>query len=88
MSPNVGNDSHMATLLVDEKRRIRIPAEIDSIRPGDELIWSFDEKESAVILRRSVKGIDWEYILAAAPGVADDDFPPPRSSEVYQKKVP
>jgi hypothetical protein len=41
-----------------------------------------------VILRRSVKGIDWENILAAAPGVADDDFPPSRSSEVYQKKTP
>jgi hypothetical protein len=78
----------MATLVVDEKRRIRLPAEIESIRAGDELIWSFDEKESAVILRRSVKGIDWENILAAAPGVADDDSPSPRSSEVYQKEAP
>ena len=77
----------MATLMVDEKRRIRIPAEIDSIQPGDELVWSFDENERAVILRRNVKGIDWDYILAAAPGVADDDFPPARSSEVYQAKV-
>lgn len=77
----------MATLLVDEKRRIRIPAEIDLINPGDELSWTFDEKEQAMILRRSVKGVDWDYIMAVGPGLADGDFAPARSSEVYQSKV-
>ena len=77
----------MDTLSVDEKRRIRIPVEIKSIRPGDELTWSFDEKEQTVTLRRSVKGIDWDYIMAAAPGIADEDAPPSRSEEVYKSKL-
>jgi hypothetical protein len=77
----------MDTLLVDEKRRIRIPAQIKSIKPGDELTWNFNEKEQTVTLRRRVQGIDWDYILAAAPGISDDDLPPSRSSEVYGSKL-
>jgi hypothetical protein len=88
MAVMVGNDSHMDTLLVDGKRRIRIPAEIKSIKPGDKLTWRFDETEQAVVLRREVQGIDWDYILAAAPGVDSHDFPPARSRETYRSKLP
>jgi len=66
-------------LTLDAKRRLTLPANLVSARPGDNFEAVFDPEEDAVIFRRLSKNTNWLAVLKRCPVKMDD--PPPRSRE-------
>jgi bifunctional DNA-binding transcriptional regulator/antitoxin component of YhaV-PrlF toxin-antitoxin module len=58
----------MKTVVIDEQRRIRIPARIKELSPGDTVILDFDAEEGVVTLRKVDAKRDWFEILRQCPG--------------------
>jgi hypothetical protein len=59
-------------LILDAKRRLTLPANLVSARPGDHCHAEFDPAEDAVVFRRIAKNADWVNVLKACPMKMDD----------------
>lgn len=72
-------------LTLDGKRRLTLPKNLVSARPGDAFEVHFDAEEDAVIFRRISRKKNWLAIMKECP-VAMNDLPP-RSREYFKSKL-
>ena len=70
-------------VVLDEKRRLRVPNNFTPTQPGDHFEALFDAEEDSIIFRRIKSGADWLEVLKDCP-VSMDDVPP-RSRELPRR---
>ena len=61
-------------LIMDEKRRLTIPAGLAPAKPGDTFEAVFDAEEDAIVFRRIGTKGDWMAVFKQCP-VSMDDLP-------------
>ena len=73
----------MKTIVIDPQRRVRIPASIKELNPGDTVILDFDTQEGVATLRKVNAKSDWFEILRQCPG----PFPSVERSQELPREV-
>ena len=70
---------------LDAKRRLRVPAGLAPVEPGDRFEATFDAGEDTISFRRLPRKQDWLEVLQECP-VPMDDLPP-RGHEAARRRA-